>query len=115
LEEQSETKGMSPNFSKSMVKLTGVFQKFVKTKQNEVKLFKISQDRSKMNVFVSNCVKEEKRKNEVSFFFGKKTKKKEYNCSSTIEDLPLLVVNKQKNPCSWPLRCQWLRPINQLS
>jgi hypothetical protein len=64
LEEQSETKGISPNFSKSMVKLIGVFQKFGKTKQNEVKLFKILQDRSKTNVFFSNCVEEEKRKNE---------------------------------------------------
>ena len=73
-----------------MVKRIGVFQKFVKTKQNEVKLFKILQDRSKTNVFVSNCVEEENRKNEASFFFGNKAKKNEYNCSSTIEDLPLL-------------------------
>jgi hypothetical protein len=64
LEEQSETKGISPNFSKSMVKLTGVFQKFVKTKQNEVKLFKILKDRTKTNVFFINCVEEEKRKKE---------------------------------------------------
>ncbi len=39
-----------------------ILRKFVKTKQNEVKLFKILQDRSKTNVFVSNWVKEEKRK-----------------------------------------------------
>jgi hypothetical protein len=56
-----------------------------------VKLFKILQDRSKTNVFFSNCVEEEKRKNEASFFFGKKAKKNEYNRSSTIEDLPLLL------------------------
>jgi hypothetical protein len=56
-----------------------------------VKLFKILQDRSKTNVFFSNCVEEEKRKNEASFFFGKKAKKNEYNSSSTIEDLPLLL------------------------
>jgi hypothetical protein len=62
----------------------------MKTKQNEVKLSKISQDRSKTNVFVSTCVEEEKRKIEASFFWGKKTKKNEYNRSSTIEDLPLL-------------------------
>jgi hypothetical protein len=91
LEEQSETKGISPKFSKSMVKLIGVFQKFVKTKQNEVKLFKILQYRSKTKFFFSNCVEEEKRKNEASFFFGKKAKKNEYNRSSTIEDLPLLI------------------------
>jgi hypothetical protein len=91
LEEQSETKGISPNFLKSMVKLIGVFQKFVKTKQNEVKLFKILQDRSKTNVFFSNCVEEEKRKNDASFFFGKKAKKNKYNRSSTIGDLPLLL------------------------
>ncbi len=78
-------------FSKSMVKRIGMFQKFVKTKQNEVKLFKILQDRSKTNVFVSNCVEEKKRKNETAFFWGKKAKKNEYNRSSTIEDLPLLL------------------------
>jgi hypothetical protein len=63
----------------------------VKTKQNEVKLFKILQDQSKTNVFVSNCVEEEKRKNEASFFLEKKAKKNKYNRSSTIEDLPLLI------------------------
>jgi nitrogen regulatory protein PII-like uncharacterized protein len=89
--EQSEAKGISPTFSKSMVKRIGVFQKFVKTKQNEVKFFTILQDRSKTNVFISNCVEEEKR-NEASFFFGKKAKKNEYNRSSSIEDLPLLAV-----------------------
>jgi hypothetical protein len=89
--EQSEAKGISPTFSKSMVKRIGVFQKFVKTKQNEVKFFTILQDRSKTNVFISNCVEEEKRKKEASFFFGKKVKKSEYNRSSSIEDLPLLV------------------------
>jgi hypothetical protein len=73
-----------------MLKRIGVLQKFVKTKQNEVKLFKILQDRSKTNVFVSNCEEEEKRKNKASFFWGKKAKKNEYNRSSTIEDLPLL-------------------------
>jgi len=62
--EQSEAKGISPTFSKSMVKRIGVFQKFVKTKQNKVKLLTILQDRSKTNVFISNCVEEEKRKNE---------------------------------------------------
>jgi hypothetical protein len=89
--EQSEAKGISPTFSKSMIKRIGVFQKFVKTKENEVKFFTILQDRSKTNVFISNCVEEEKRKNEASFFFGKKAKKNEYNRSSSIEDLPLLV------------------------
>ncbi len=100
LKEQNETKGISPNFSKSMVKLIGVFQKFVKTKQNEVKLFKILQDRSKTNVFFSNRVEEEKRKNEASFLFGKKTKKNEYNRSSTIEDLPLLQMTSWRES-SW--------------
>ncbi len=79
-----------------MVKLIGVFQKFVKTKQNEVKLFKILQDRSKTNVFFSNCAEEEKRKNEASFSFRKKAKKNEYNRSSTIEDLPLLHKSKEQ-------------------
>jgi hypothetical protein len=91
LEQQSEAKRISPMFSKSMVKRIGMFQKFVKTKQNEVKLFKILQDRSKMNVFVRNCVEEKKRKYETSFFWEKKAKKNEYNRSSTIEDLPLLL------------------------
>jgi hypothetical protein len=69
LEEQSETKGISPTFSKSKLKQKGLFQKFGKTKQSEVNLLKILQDRSKTNVFVPNCVKEEKRKNEAYFFF----------------------------------------------
>jgi hypothetical protein len=64
LEEQSEAKGISPTFSKLMIELIGVFQKFVKTKQNKVKRFKILHDQSKMNVFFSNCVEEEKLKNE---------------------------------------------------
>jgi hypothetical protein len=68
LEEQSEAKGISPTFSKSKVKQIGLFQKFGKTKQSKVNLLKILQDRSKMNIFVPNCVKEEKRKNEASFF-----------------------------------------------
>jgi hypothetical protein len=90
LEQQSEAKRIGPIFLKSMVKRIGMFQKFVKTKQNEVKLFKILQDRSKMKVFVSNCVEERKRKYETSFFWGKKVKKNEYN-RSTIEDLPSLL------------------------
>jgi hypothetical protein len=69
LEEQSEAKGISPTFSKSKVKRIGLFQKFGKMKQSEVNLFKILQDRSKTNVFVPYCVKEEKRKNEASFFY----------------------------------------------
>jgi hypothetical protein len=73
LEEQSESKGISPTFSESMVKRIGVFQKFVKMKQNEVKLFKILQDRSKTNVFLYNCVEEEKRKNKTLFFFREKS------------------------------------------
>jgi hypothetical protein len=64
LEEQSEAKGISPRLSKWKVKRIGVFRKFATTKQNEVKTFKIVQDRSK-----------KKRKNEKkrSFvFFGGK-------------------------------------------
>ena len=52
----------------------GLFQKFGKTKQSEVNLLKILQDRSKTNIFVPNCVKEKKRKNEASFFFLKRRK-----------------------------------------
>ena len=81
LEEQSESKGISPTFSESMVKRIGVFQKFVKTKQNEVKLFKILLDRRNTNIFFSNFVEEEKQKNQASFFLLKKTKKNEYNRS----------------------------------
>jgi hypothetical protein len=72
LEEQSEAKGFSP---KSKVKRIGLFQKFGKMKQSEVNLLQILQDRSKTNVFVPNCVKEEKLKNEASFFFEKKRRK----------------------------------------
>jgi hypothetical protein len=42
---------------------------------SEVDLIKILQDRSTTNVFVPNCVKEEKRKNEASFFCEKKRRK----------------------------------------
>jgi hypothetical protein len=69
LEEHIEAKGISPTFSKSKVKRIGLFQKFGKMKQSEVSLLKILQDRSKTNVFVPHCVKEEKGKNEASFFF----------------------------------------------
>jgi hypothetical protein len=75
LEEQSKAKGISPTFSNLKVKQIGLFQKFGKTKQSEVKLLKILQDRSKTNVFVPNFLKEEKRKNEDSFFFEKKRRK----------------------------------------
>jgi hypothetical protein len=110
LEEQSEAKGISPTFSKSKVKRIGLFQKFGKTKHNEVNPLKFLQDRSITNVFVPNCVKDEKRKKEASFFFGKKAKKNEYNRSSTIEDLPLLVSTtpaKNLSPVS-------LKPVNNL-
>ena len=76
MEEQSEAKGISPTFSKSKLKQIGLFQKFGKTKQSEMNLLKILQDRSKTNVFVPNCVKEEKRKNEASFFYIKKSEEK---------------------------------------
>ena len=52
--------------------------------------FKILQDRSKTNIFVSNCLEGKTKKNEASFF-SNKAKKNEYNRSATIEDLPLLV------------------------
>jgi hypothetical protein len=78
LEEQSESKGISSTFSKSMAKRIWVLQKYMKMKQNEVKLFKILhvQDRSKKNIFVSNCVEEEKRKNEATFFWEKSEEKR---------------------------------------
>ncbi len=71
-----------------------MFQKFVKTKQNEVKTFKILPDRSKTNIFDSNCVGGGKRKKTKLRFFRNKAKKNEYNRSATIEDLPLLVGTK---------------------
>jgi hypothetical protein len=61
--------------SKTMVKQIGMFQKFVKTKQNEVKLFKILQDRSKTNVFISKCVEEKNEKMKLCFIGGKKRRK----------------------------------------
>jgi hypothetical protein len=104
LEKQSEAKGISPTFSKSKVKRIELFQKFGKTKQSEVNLLKILQDRSKTNIFVPNCIKEEKRKKEASFFSLKKRKKNEYNRSSTIEDLPLLIrtQNQRISEHAWP-------------
>jgi hypothetical protein len=94
---KSEAKGISPTFSKLKVKLIGLFQKFRKTMQSKVNLLKILQDRRKTNVFVPNCVKEEKTKKRNFVFFGKKANKNEYNRSSTIEDLPLLIP-----PCLHP-------------
>jgi hypothetical protein len=55
-----------------------------------VNSFKILQDRSKTNIFVSNCLEGKTKKNEASFFLNK-AKKNEYNRSASIEDLPLLV------------------------
>jgi hypothetical protein len=91
LEKQSEAKRVSPTLLKLEVKQIGVLRKFAKTKRSEVKPFKILPDRSKANIFVSNCEEEEKRKNTKLRFFFNKAKKNEYNRSSTIEDLPLLV------------------------
>jgi hypothetical protein len=91
LEEQSEAKGISPKLSKLKVKRFDVFQNFEKTKQSEVKPFKIVQDRSETNIFVSYSEEEEKRKKTKLRFFWKESKKNEYNRSSTIEDLPLLL------------------------
>jgi hypothetical protein len=90
LEEQSEVKGISPTLSKFKVKRIGVFQKFKKTKQSEVKPFQIVQDRSRTKIFVSYFEEEEKRKKTILLFLNE-SKKNEYNRSSTIEDLPLLV------------------------
>ncbi len=90
MEERSEAKGISPTLSKSKVKRIGVFQQISKTKQNESKPSKNVQDRSKTNVFVSDCEEEGKRKKNEASFLWNKAKKNEYNRSSTIEDLPLL-------------------------
>ncbi len=72
-----------------MVKQIGVFQK-KKKKQNDVKLFKIFQDRSKTNIFVSNCVENKKNKKRNLVFFEEKNEENKYNRSSTIKDLPSL-------------------------
>jgi hypothetical protein len=77
LEERSEVKGISPILSKSKVKRIGVFQKFAKMKQNEVKHSKIEQDRSKTNVFVSYCEEEEKQKKTKLCFFLERSKEKQ--------------------------------------
>jgi hypothetical protein len=75
LQERSEAKGMSPTLTKLKVYRIGVFQKFAKTNENEVKLFKILQNRSKTNVFVSDCKEKEKRKKTKLRFFGTKRRK----------------------------------------
>ena len=77
LEERSEAKGIGPILSKSKIKWIGVFQKFVKTKQNEVKTFKIEQDRSKTNIFFFYCEEEENEKKRSFVFFWKEAKKNE--------------------------------------
>jgi hypothetical protein len=89
--ERSEAKGISPALSKSKVKRIGVSQKFAKTNKSEVKPLKILQNRSETNVFVSDCEEEEKRKKTKLRFLWSKAKKNEYNRSTTIEDLPLLL------------------------
>ncbi len=54
-----------------------MFQKFVKTKQNEVKTFKILQDRSKTNIFDINCVGGGKRKKNETSFFSEQSEEKQ--------------------------------------
>jgi hypothetical protein len=92
LEQQSEAKGISPIFFEIDGKTNRDVPKICENEAKRSKTFKILQDRSKTNVFVSNCVEEKKRKNETSLFWGKKAKKNECNRSPTIEDLPLLHV-----------------------
>jgi hypothetical protein len=43
------------------------------------------------------CRRGKTKKNQASFFLKKKAKKKEYNRSSTIEDLPLLSFRVRRN------------------
>ncbi len=64
---RSENDQVVPNVWKNKVKRRELAQ-HAKTKWNEVKSFKIVQDRSKTNIFVSYCEEEEKRKNEAWFF-----------------------------------------------
>jgi hypothetical protein len=85
-------------FQSSKVKLISVFQKFVKMKQNKTEPFKIEQERSKTNIFVSDCEEKEKRKKRSFVFFWKEAKKNENNRSSTIKDLPLLL-RKSSGQC----------------
>ncbi len=66
---------MSPTLTKLKVNRIGVFQKFAKTNENEVKLFKILQNRSKTNVSVSDCKEKEKRKKR-SFVFLEQSEEK---------------------------------------
>ena len=56
---RSENDQVVPNFWKNKVKRRELVQ-HGKTKWNEVKSFKIVQDRSKTNIFVSYCEEEEK-------------------------------------------------------
>jgi hypothetical protein len=53
-------------------------------------------------------VEKKKRKNEISFFLGKKAKKNYYNRSSTIKDLSMLVkrdiLHQKNNPDAQHLR-----------
>jgi hypothetical protein len=97
---RSENDQVVPNFWKNKVKRRELAP-HAKAKWIEVKPFKIVQDRSKTNIFVSYCEEEEKRKkNEASFFFNK-AKKNEYNRSSTIEDLPLLQLTTRYAAVRW--------------
>jgi hypothetical protein len=56
---QREAKGISPTFLKIDGKTNRGVPKICKNEaEHEVKFFKILQDRSKTNIFVSNCVEE---------------------------------------------------------
>jgi hypothetical protein len=71
---RSENDQVVPNFWKNKVKRRELAQ-HAKTKWNEVKPFKIVQDRSKTNIFVSYYEEEEKRKKTKLRFFGTKRRK----------------------------------------
>jgi hypothetical protein len=65
---RSENDQVVPNVWKNKVKRRELAQ-YAKTKWNEVKPFKIVQDRSKTNIFISYCEEEEKLNKKRSFVF----------------------------------------------
>jgi hypothetical protein len=76
LEQQSEAKGISPIFFLIDGKTNRDVPKICENEAKRSETFKILQDRSKTNVFVSNCVEEKKQKKRNFVFLGGKSEEK---------------------------------------
>ncbi len=87
-----QSEGNWPSTFKVEGKTNRCDPKICENETERSEIFFILQDRSKTNIFDSNCVGGKKRKKTNLRFFWNKAKKNEYNRPATIEDLPLLLV-----------------------